>query len=188
MFEKIKKFKKLNKEIKELSLKQKEERGNVLEICVADDSAFLSPYSPDGAPLIGGETIDFIEHNVKNLALNEQIEVVIKSNCISESEKPVYENAIKNYYRAEFSEAVKGLRRNTVFTVCMTVIAALIFAFAIVLDKFGVDSVILNMIDVVAWVFMWEAADVFVFRRGELKLSRLKSYGLARAKIVFKDL
>lgn len=189
MFERIKQFKQLAKEIKDLSQERKEKLGgNVLEICVADDGEFLSPYSPNGAPLISGETAEFIDHNVKRLNPSEKIEVLIKSDCISENEQPVYQDAIKNYYHAEFLQAASGLKRNTVLTVCMTITAALIFALAVVLDKFGVDSVILNMIDVVAWVFMWEAADIFFFRRSELKLKRLISFNIIRSKITFESL
>ena len=65
MFERIKQFKKLSEEIKNLSReREKELGGNVLEICVADDGDFLSPYSPNGSPLISGEIVEFIDHNV----------------------------------------------------------------------------------------------------------------------------
>ena len=189
MFERIKQFKKLSEEIKNLSReREKELGGNVLEICVADDGDFLSPYSPTGSPLISGEIAEFIDHNVKRLDPSEKMKIVIKSDCISDDEKPVYENAVKNYYHAEFLQAARGLKRNTVLTVAMTITAAIIFALAVVLDKLSVDSVILNMIDVVAWVFMWEAADIFFFRRNELKLNRIRAFNVIRSEIIFEKL
>ncbi len=65
------------------------------------------------------------------------------------------------------------------------IIAALIFAFAVALDHHGVESVFLNMIDVVAWVFMWEAADLFFLQGSALRLKRMRAYHMASAVISF---
>ena len=67
----------------------------------------------------------------------------------------------------------------------MTLTAALIFATAVVLDRHGTNAVILNMIDVVAWVFMWEAADIYFFQRSLLKLHRRRALSMIEAVITF---
>ena len=67
----------------------------------------------------------------------------------------------------------------------MTLTAAFIFAAAVVLDRHGTNAVILNMIDVVAWVFMWEAADIYFFQRSLLKLHRRRALSMIEAVITF---
>lgn len=45
-------------------------------------------------------------------------------------------------------------------SVIMTLIAAAVFTIAIALENSSsAGTVILNMLDVLAWVFMWEAVD-----------------------------
>lgn len=68
----------------------------------------------------------------------------------------------------------------------MTVFAALLFALALVLDSYGVRAVLLNMLDVVALVFMWEAADLFFFRRSDMRLRRLRAFHLIQSRISFR--
>ena len=67
----------------------------------------------------------------------------------------------------------------------MTFLAALTFALALILTNRAVQSVFLEMIDVVAWVFMWEAADIFFFQRSTLRMKRLRYFNLIQADISF---
>ena len=69
----------------------------------------------------------------------------------------------------------------------MTAAAALIFALAVIFDRMGADTVLLNMIDVVAWVFMWEAADILLLQRPTLKLRRWRSFQMIRAEIAVTE-
>ena len=98
----------------------------------------------------------------------------------------MYDSAIRNYYHLEFLEAERELRKNSVQSTVMTVFAALLFALALVLDSYGVRAVLLNMLDVVAWVFMWEAADLFFFRRSDMRLRRLRAFHLIQSRISFR--
>ena len=186
MFEKIKEYRKLTREIRAVSQTPCDRDGrHTVKINVSDDSDFLSPFSADATPLIAGETAAFIDQSVKHLRPGAPLNLEIVGGCIDSEERITYEQAIRNYYHAEFIEAVRDIRKNTVQTVIMTAIAAIIFTLAVVLDAHGAESVLLNMIDVVAWVFMWEAADIFVFQRSVLRLKRLRAFGIIRSKITF---
>lgn len=186
MFEKIKEYRKLTREIRAVSPVSCDNEGrHIVKINVSDDSGFLSPFSADSKPLIAGETAEFIDQSIKHLYPDAPLHIEIVGGCIDSDERVTYEQAIRNYYHAEFIEAVRDIRKNTIQTVIMTAIAAMIFALAVVLDAHGAESVLLNMIDVVAWVFMWEAADIFVFQRSVLRLKRLRAFGIIRSKITF---
>jgi len=186
MLEKWKAFRRLKQEIHTARKTAHDKDGRqILQVHVSDDSAFLSPLSPDETPMIGAETAEFLSHSVQHLRPDTALHIQIDGDCIDETERCVYEKAIRNYYHAEFCEALEALRRGTVQAILFTVIAALIFAFAVVLDHHGVESVFLNMIAVVAWVFMWEAADLFFLQGSALRLKRMRAYHMASAVISF---
>lgn len=186
MFRQIKEMRRLSREIHSRKSSGKDREGNyVINIGVSDGDTFLSPYSIDGEPLISAETAAFMEHSVKHLRPDAPLHFVIRGKTIDETEKPKYDRAIRDYYRSEFIENARDIRKNTVQSIIMTLTAAFIFATAVVLDRHGTNAVILNMIDVVAWVFMWEAADIYFFQRSLLKLHRRRALSMIEAVITF---
>lgn len=151
-----------------------------------DDGNFLSPFSVAGYPVISGETAEFLDHNSKRHLASTEVKLIISSDEIDENEQKVYANAIRNYYRTEYKETRRELHKNFIQTIVMTVIAAVVFAVAVTLGTTTQTSdVVLNMLDVFAWVFMWEAVDIFFFQRPVLKRRQKKNIGFINADITF---
>lgn len=79
----------------------------------------------------------------------------------------------------------RKLRRNAVAALLMTLTAIVIMALYVALELWNAGYVILEIVDIVAWVFMWEAADLFFLERNVLKLEQLRSCRLYSAEITF---
>lgn len=105
---------------------------------------------------------------------------------IDEEEKPIYIKAVHNYYHSEFIEVAREIRKNGFLTLIMAITAAMIFALALLLQNNGAETVILNMLDVTAWVFMWEAVDIFAFRTSLLKIRRMRYLRIIKSEISFE--
>ena len=113
--------------------------------------------------------------------------MIISSNAIDETEKVIYKTAIKNYYRYEYKTTWKELRRNLFCSIIMLLFSACIFALAIILENTtNASAVILNMIDVFAWVFTWEAVDIFFLQRPKLHKEQQRNFAAMNAEIVFE--
>lgn len=165
-----------------------ENNRRIIRLNVADDSNFLSPFAVKGNPLISSETAEFLNINIKHNLKDSGVKLIISSDVIDETEKAFYETAIKNYYRYEFTETAKELRRNLFSSIIMLVFSACIFALAIILERTTQTSaVILNMIDVFAWVFTWEAVDIFFFQRPKLYKEQKRNAAAIGAEIVFTN-
>lgn len=192
MFDRLKAFRALAEEIREKDRnteKQADAAGarHTVRVSVQNGDDFLSPLSPDGAPVISEETASFLSNSVRHLRPDTALRFEIEGKGIDRTEREVYEKAIRNYYHGEFAEVMRELRRNAIVSAVMTAAAALIFALAVIFDRMGADIVLLNMIDVVAWVFMWEAADIFLLQRPTLKLRRWRSFQMIRAEIAVTE-
>ncbi|MGN1048597.1 MAG: hypothetical protein ACI4QZ_08315 [Eubacteriales bacterium] len=186
MYKKAKELRRLSKEIHRAKKAEFDEEGRqIVRIGVSDDSDFLSPFSAGENAVIAGDTAEFIEHSLKHINPGATLHFRIDGKTIDENEKIIYDKAIREYYHSEFIEVSREIRKNTLQSLILTFIAAFVFALAVVLDSIGVQSVVLNMIDVVAWVFMWEAADIFIFQRSSLKLRRARFLQIIRSKITF---
>ena len=192
MFDRLKAFRALAEEIREKDRKAEKQADaagarHTVRVSVQNGDDFLSPLSPDGAPVISEETASFLSNSVRHLRPDTALRFEIEEKGIDRTEREVYEKAIRNYYHGEFAEVMRELRRNAIVSAVMTAAAALIFALAVIFDRMGADIVLLNMIDVVAWVFMWEAADIFLLQRPTLKLRRWRSFQMIRAEIAVTE-
>lgn len=164
-----------------------ENNRRIIHLNVTDDGNFLSPLSVKGNPLISGETAEFLNLNIKHNLKDSGVKLIISSNAIDETEKEIYKTAIKNYYRVEYKTIWKELRRNLFCSIIMLLFSACIFALAIILENTtNASAVILNMIDVFAWVFTWEAVDLFFLQRPKLHKEQQRNFAAMNAEIVFE--
>ncbi|MGN0817377.1 MAG: hypothetical protein ACI4L9_00270 [Candidatus Coproplasma sp.] len=174
--------------MEEISAPVCDEDGNrVINLNVSDDSGFLSPYSTDGKPLISGEVAEFLNHSVKRLKVSEDARFVVHSSVIDDNEKLIYKKAIENYYLTEAAQTKAQLKRNIWLSVIMLLIGAVIFSIAITLEHVGFQLIWLDILDVAAWVFVWESVDLLVLQRPALKSELLRYYKIISAEIIFKD-
>lgn len=158
----------------------------IIRLNVTDDSNFLSPFSVKGDPLISDETAAFLNLNIKHNLRDSGVKLIIAGDVIDENEQEVYKTAIRNYYQVEYRETWKELRRNAIDVLAMLLFSACIFALAVILETVAhANAVILNMIDVFAWVFTWEAVDLFFFRRPQLRKEQNRNAAAIDAEIDF---
>lgn len=187
MFNRIREFKRISKDIhSEKTLETDQDDRRIIRLSVADDSCFLSPFSAEGIPVISQDTADFLDHNLKQMLPDSRIHFIISSDQIDDEEQIIYRKAITNYYHSEFSETAREMKKNMMQSIMMTIIAVMVFAVSVFLNTLDTKVIILDMLDVIAWVFMWEAVDLFFFQRSVLKIRQLRNLSIIKAKIMFK--
>lgn len=163
-----------------------ENNRRIIRLNVSDDSNFLSPFSVKGSPLISCETAEFLNLNIKHNLKDGGVKLIIYGNTIDEMEQEIYKTAVKNYYYVEYTETMRELRRNLLFSVIMLLFSACVFALAVILEATTqANAVILNMIDVFAWVFTWEAVDLLFLQRPKLHKEQNRNIAAINADIVF---
>ncbi len=187
MFENIKKFKTLAQEIRILKNSTIDsDNRQIVRVGIADDYEFLSPLSPNGEPYITGDTAQFLEQSTKHIRPDEPLHFIFERSNLSNETKEQYTIAIRNYYHNEFMEVERDLRKNMAQTITMVLISAIVFTLNIFLKNHGVDQVLYSIIDIVAWVFAWEATEIFFLQRPAMRLHRLRLFNIIQASISFK--
>lgn len=186
MFERIKQVKKLSKEACNVnSLARDEDNRLIVNLSIKNDDGFLSPYSLKGEPQLAGETAEFLEHSIKNTKHTDDISFHVHSSVIDENEQVEYKQAIKYYYTHEITEVKIKMKRNAISSVLMILLGILVFALRIIFSSVFPNEIFLSVLDVVAWVFVWEATDLFFFRRTELRQELLQYLKIYTADIKF---
>lgn len=139
----------------------------ILHMTVRDDSDFLSPYC-GRRPIISSEVADFLDNAASALPPKGDLALHIRSNVITEEEARVYDAAIRNYYRNRGKQTRRDVIRNRTAAIIMLALGVLIFALLFFLERWGLGEMMTNLLEIAAWVFIWEAVDLFFLERHRL--------------------
>jgi len=157
----------------------------VLSMHVKNDDGFLSEFSSKNTPVISSSVAEFLEESAYGVPLKNGITLNIESNCIDENEKIEYEKAIREYYSEKYVSNEKELKKHHAISYFLIVLGVFILALAIYFNvKFGF-LICSEIMDIVAWVFLWEATDILCFKSKELRDKRKKYLAFLSMEINF---
>lgn len=150
----------------------------IININVKDDADFLSVFSQNEIPVISSEVAEFIENSTDSILPKEQLTLRIHSDCIDETEKELYKEGIREYYIEKSIANSRELKRNNIITVLLTIAGILALALQLFLEYKTDNMLWTEVIDIVAWVFLWEAVDISAFGNRSLRIKnkRYQSY------------
>lgn len=157
-----------------------------LPIVVSDDDCFLSPYSVRGNEVISNEVADFLENNLSSYPIGSKLSIEIKGDTVDKVEEERYKKGIKNFYFNKIVDVNRKLKENLKISLLMLIIGVIVLSAYLVLEYIGQYHILASVIDIMAWVFIWESIDLYFIRRKGLKLDKLRFYSLYDSKITFK--
>lgn len=152
---------------------RKDENGRItVPLIVKDDSDFLSVFSENEIPIISSDIADYIESKTNAIDPDEPLSLKVFSNCIDEEEQEAYRKGVKEYYLGEYITTQKELRRNTILAFVLLITGLIALYVMNLIDAYWGSSYWTEVVDIVAWVFVWESVDTFVFGTYELRTMR----------------
>ncbi len=186
MFDNIKKLREIRRDARNAAAVEYDAAGKeMIRMTVANDDGFLSPYALNSESVIASDVSEFLDYAIKGMPLKNDVHIEITGSTIDDGERVVYASALKNRYRSRVVDIDRQLKRNSAAAIWMTVVAALILALYVTLEILGANYILLEIIDIIAWVFMWEAADIFFLERSVLKIEQLRACRLYDAELTF---
>jgi len=191
MFNRSRKIRELSKKLETFEPYETNERGDrLIKLHINDVDYFLSPLSVDGVPCISDETAFLLNYYLKNMSVDsdEKIFFEITGHNLSLAEQELYRKAIKNYYREEFLDVQDDMKLNRRNTILMLVSGAFFILLRLLLPlTIGWRLDFLEPINIVAWVFLWEAVELQIFKRPKLKEIQIRNLKILEAEIEFKE-
>lgn len=154
-----------------------------IEINIRDDSNFLSPFSGGDDAVISDELAGFIEKRVDIVYPKEELSLNIRSSCIDDNEKTLYTKAFNKYFEEKSVSAKRELRRNNFIALLFLAVGVLVIALSIFINYNFESEIWAEVLDIVAWVLVWECVDILLFKNRELRLNLKKYNALSRACI-----
>jgi hypothetical protein len=172
----------LNEEAKN-RIKQK--KPYIINMTVNDDSSFLSEFSVNDTPVINRELAELIENSTPSIRKKETLTLKIKSGCIDEEEKKLYSRAIKQYYTERYMGGKIELMRDYIIAGILAVVGMLVLILAFFVEDHS--TIWSEVIDIVAWVFIWEAVYIAFLETRRQKQSNRKYIAYVSMNIEYID-
>lgn len=157
----------------------------IVNMTVKNDDDFLSVFSESETPVISDVVADFIESSTASIPPKENLTLKIRSNCIDEREKVLYEKAIKEYYTEKYVANERELKRNTFIVCLLAIMGVLVLACELIFEYQIGNAIWAEVIDIVAWVLLWEAVDIGVFGGHALRTKRNRCLSYLSMKIEY---
>ena len=150
----------------------------IIQMNVKDDANFLSEFSESATPVISTEVAEFIENETNAVPPNEDFTLQIYNDCIDDREEKVYSAAIKEYYMQKYIANEREIKRNRFAVLLLGIAGILVLAAELIFDYRVGNALWSSVIDIVAWVLLWEAVDIGVLeaRVTAIKRKRFLAY------------
>lgn len=156
-----------------------------INISVSDDSQFLSAFSEIGKPVISADVADFLENSTSAFSPAQSLRLTVYGKCIDEEEKPKYSQAIRNYFSLKLSDTRREVRRKSIQSIIFCIVGILALVAMFCLSSLSVNGVWTECVDIFAWVFLWEAVDLFFIERSSLILREKRLRNFVEMEIIY---
>ncbi len=183
----------IGKRIKELKSELKYKRHNNDFVIIDDERAIInvgaenyddifSPHCYKGGDTLSSSLVDYLGQ--KNNAVHYDYDLTIRFHVknATEEKRVEIENAIKENYVNEVRGIEEKMHRTTIFSMWFVILGVLFSAIYLLLIHFA-STEFTYLIDIFAWLFLWEGTDAFFLDRRMMQLNLVRAYRLATAKI-----
>ena len=162
--------KKLKKE-----LKSKENSFNDIEtinIKIKSEEELYSGYNYDKNEVLNPALGDFLLEKAEALPVKSKLRLKFFSD-VNIKEHELF-SAIKNKFKGEFENYQRKLKKTALFSLVVLILGILFLGLFILEEMFFQTPILSIILEIVSWVFIWEAVDAFFLQRSSLKEKRLQ--------------
>lgn len=166
---------------------KRDENGRfIIDMMILDDDSFVSPFCGD-APIISSDVATYLDNSIKNIPPKANVSLHIKSDVVAKEKENIHIESIRNYYRNEQKQLMRELFSNKIASIIMFIIGLVVISAMIVFSFTDFSEIWITILEIVGWVFVWEAVDKFFFERSKLKRDLLRTNQLINAEVSFKN-
>lgn len=177
-----------NDKLKERKINRDSDGRIILNMDVINDDDFLSRFSLGEKPIISNDVADFLDSATSYYLPKEQYNLKINSNCIDENEKKIYPSAINEYYTRAYVDNERIIKRNFISSILLGIVGVILLAVMITLEIHNKSVIAIEIIDIAAWVFLWECFDIAFLENKVLKIKRMRYLAMQHMKVEFNPL
>lgn len=164
-----------------------EDEKAIIEVGAKSYDSIISPYCVKNYLTLNPDFAEYIETNAKQVPLNDDLQLDIYLD--SEPSKTQKTNII-NATRVHFAEKIAAMKaaskRNTVAALLLLLFGAALLIVCFLSQLYETNEVFTNLIDILAWVLVWDAFEKLIFERKKDTTEQINNFRIMKARIVFR--
>ena len=158
---------------KELKLKDKSfNEIETINIKIKSEEELYSGYNYDRNEVLNPALGDFLLEKAESLPAKSKLRLKFFSD-VNIKEHELF-SAIKNKFKGEFENYQRKLKKTALFSLVVLILGILFLGLFILEEMFFQTPILSIILEIVSWVFIWEAVDAFFLQRSSLKEKRLQ--------------
>ena len=139
---------------------------SVIHVRISSREQLFSTYGfSDDA--LNSELGEYISDKAKEAPIKDEIK--IKFHTADDVTAEEAEQTVKNHFRAAYKSTKKEIGRISVISLIMTLLGIVALTALILINHFTDNLYITSIVEIAAWVFIWEAVDYFFLQRPVVK-------------------
>ena len=175
-------YKKLDKEITRANrLKEKECEDCIIDVKLQHGEEIFSKYNYENLTTLNEDFSDYLWRNEKLSPASKPL--TIKIHAMEELKRVEVTKAIKNYYKEEYMEVKNEIKKTNAFSLATLIIGILFLGLLFIFHQFVNVEIVNIIIEIIAWVFIWESVDSFFLKRSKLLQQGRRIQRLYTAKV-----
>lgn len=139
---------------------------SVIDVKIDSKEQLFSAYSYSGDKL-NPEFSEYIFDKAKRVPVKEDVKIKIHTADAIDSAE--VDQAVKSHYRSAYIEGKKEVSRVILISIIMTLLGIIALTALILINHFTDNLYITSIVEIAAWVFIWEAVDYFFLQRPVVK-------------------
>lgn len=150
----------------------------------------FSYYDMDGKSILDNEFIDFIEMKADSIPPHKDLTLCFHIPDANEEKRLEIEKTLKDTYIKQTHAINRKIKENNKFSLTMLIVGlalSTVYYFMNMYNSIPVLSYILNIVEICAWVFVWEAVDSYFLYKRDLEDDLLKKYRFIQSRITIKE-
>ena len=149
----------------ELNEKSSED-ASVINVKINGKDQLFSTYSYSEDKL-NSEFSNYVFDKAKDAPIKEKIKIKIHS--ASDIDASEVQQSLKSHCKSAYKESKKEIKRILLVSTIMTILGILALTALILINHFTENIYITSIVEIAAWVFIWEAVDFFFLQRPVVK-------------------
>lgn len=162
-----KKNRTLDKEIMSRIKNAQDDDTFCMDIKVENSNQIFSKFNYDNEDTLNPEFCEHLLTNAKLMPPMADIKIKIHSNENIDPKK--VSTAIKSHFTRDYAETKNSLAKNNISSLISLLLGILSLAILIIFYNSFDNFYVTTIIEIIAWVFVWEAADRFFYDRSRIK-------------------
>lgn len=163
-----------------------EEGRGIINVGAENFDDIFSPYCFKGGDTLSLELVDYLWEKQEVVPLDYDLTVRFNVKNADEKKRKEIQMAVRENFENDVHAAEQKLHRLAVMSTWFIIIGIIITSIYLVATSF-VPVAVTYILDILAWVFIWEGVRAYFLDRRSLKLDKIRSLRLAAAKIEVKE-